>query len=61
MKMRYVKVDGLVLEKKKSTKINLDKTAPIKPVNPDDIKPNKYKESEETEETNFDDIDNLLK
>ena len=58
--MRYVKVDGLVLENKESTKINLDKTAPINPVAPVDIKP-EYKKSEENEETSFDDIENLLK
>ena len=50
MKMRYVKVNGLVLEKKESTKIDLDKTAPINPVAPVDIKP-EYKKSEENEET----------
>ncbi len=61
MKMRYVKVDGLVLENKESTKINLDKTAPINPVNLDDIKPIEYKKSEETEEISFDDIENLFK
>ena len=60
MKMRYVKVNGLVLEKKESTKIDLDKTAPINPVAPVDIKP-EYKKSEENEETSFDDIENLLK
>ena len=61
LKMRYVKVDGLVFEKKKSIKIDLDKTMPLTSVKPDDKKPIKDKENEKTEETSFDDIDNLLK
>ena len=61
LKMRYIKVDGLVLEENKSIKIDLDKTIQLKSVNPDDKKPIKDKENEKTEETSFDDIDNLLK
>jgi len=61
MKMRYVKVDNIVIEKKESTKIDLDKTAPINLVAPVDIKPIEYKKSEETEGTSFDDIEDLLK
>ena len=61
MKMRYVKVDGLVLRKKEPTKIDLDKTVPINPVATVDIKPIEYKKSEETEDNSFDDIENLLK
>ena len=49
MKMRYVKVDNIVIEKKKSTKIDLDKTAPINIVAPVDIKSIEYKKSKETE------------
>ena len=61
MKMRYVKVDNIVIEKKESTKIDLDKTAPINLVAPVDTKPIEYKKSEETEGTSFDDIEDLLK
>ena len=67
LKMRYVKVNDLVvLHKKEPMNIILDENIPIKPIVKVDLKKVvEYKESEQTkekeEETSFDDIENLLK
>lgn len=68
LKMRYVKVNELVvLHKKEPMNIILDENIPIKPIVKVDLKKVvEYKENEQTkekekeEETSFDDIENLL-
>jgi len=70
LKMRYVKVNELVvLHKKEPMNIILDENIPIKPIVKVDLKKvveykeneqTKEKEKEKEEETSFDDIENLL-